>query len=228
MKFLFLLIAILIAPLAVSAQQVAAGPMLVEAEREFTTMKTTLYQHKTEVDTAAGSYKYDCVRFVSYAMRQAAPVAWETILRVRGIPKGKIPSPPSFQKFMATLAAKPQPGWEAVARAADLRPGDVVSWDYKTERASGHAVIIASMPSPTKDGSWVVKIYDATSSPHAEDSRPDDARAQIFEVTGRRSGLGHGVMAFSTDASTGALTGYRWTPKGKIITCPIAAGRPLR
>jgi hypothetical protein len=103
-----------------------------------------------------------------------------------------------------------------------------VSWDYKTERASGHAVIIASMPSQAKDRSWLVKIYDATSSPHAEDSRPDDARAQIFEVTGRRSGLGHGVMAFSADASTGALTGYRWTPKGKIITCPIAAGRPLR
>lgn len=191
-------------------------------------MKTTRYQHKTEVDLDAGSYKYDCVRFVSYAMREAAPMAWESILRARGIAKGKIPSPPSYQQFFTTLLANPQPGWEVVARVADLCPGDVVSWEYKTERASGHAVIIASLPKQSADGSWGVKVYDATSSPHAEDSRPNDVRAQVFEVTGRRSGLGHGLMAFCADARTGALVGYRWTPKGKIIICPIAAGRPIK
>lgn len=210
----------------VFAQETSEGPLFHEAEREFTSMKTTLYQHKTEVDRGAGSYKYDCVRFVSYAMREAAPKAWETIVKEMQIGKGRVPSPPSYQKFFARLQEKPLAGWAAVARASDLRPGDVVSWDYKTERANGHAVIIAGLPKQTKNGSWEVKVYDATSTPHAEDSRPNDSRAQVFETTGRRSGLGQGVMAFSVDAATGALTGYRWTPKGKVILCPIGAGRP--
>ena len=226
MKPSLTLIALLLTPLASRAQEASAGPLYHEAVREFTSMKTTLYQHKTEVDREAGSYKYDCVRFVSYAMRQVAPQAWQSILREMQIARGHIPSPPSYQKFFARLAGKPQAGWEAVPRAADLRPGDIVSWDYKTERANGHAVIIASLPKQTADGSWEVKVYDATSTPHAEDSRPNDERAQIFDVTGRRSGLGHGVMAFTVDPATGALVGYRWTPKGKIILCPIGAGRP--
>jgi hypothetical protein len=102
----------------------------------------------------------------------------------------------------------------------------VVSWDYKTERATGHAVIIASLPKQATDDSWEVQVYDATSSPHAADSRPTDERAQIYDVTGRRSGLGLGTMALTADPATGALTGYRWTTKGKRIACPIGAGRP--
>lgn len=226
--FLACLAVTLVVSLSAPAEELSAGPLYHEAVKEFTSMKSTLYQHKTEVDRRAGSYKYDCVRFVSYAMQQVAPQAWETIIRARNIAKGHIPSPASYQQFFATLKEKPQRGWEAVSRAADLRPGDVVSWDYKTERANGHAVIIADKPKQAADGSWSVKVYDATSTPHAEDSRPDDPRAQVFETTGRKSGLGHGVMAFSVDPTTGALTGYRWTPKGKIVPCPIGAGRPLK
>lgn len=228
MKPFLVLLALTGIQTAAGTQEAPAGPLYDEAVREFKSMKTTLYQHKTEVDRAAGSYRYDCVRFISYAMREAAPVAWESLLREMQIGKGRIPSPPSYQKFFARLMEKPQTGWEAVRRAADLRPGDVVSWDYKTERASGHAVIIAGIPKQRADGSWEVKVYDATSTPHAEDSRPTDERAQVFETTGRRSGLGHGVMAFAVDPASGALTGYRWTPKGKIIVCPIGAGRPLK
>jgi hypothetical protein len=208
------------------AQESPSAPLYREAVSEFTSMKTTLYQHKTEVDREAGSYKYDCVQFVSYALRQAAPVAWESVFRARGLAKGRIPSPPSYQQFFASLSETPQPGWEAVRGAKDLQPGDVVSWDYKTERATGHAVIIASLPKQVADDSWEVQVYDATSTPHTADSRPTDERAQIYDVTGRRSGLGLGTMALTADPATGALTGYRWTTKGKSIACPIGAGRP--
>jgi hypothetical protein len=212
--------------LACLAQESLPGPLYREAVSEFTNMKTTLYQHKTEVDREAGTYKYDCVQFVSYALRQAAPVAWESVCRVRGIAKGKVPSPPSYQKFFASLSETSQPGWKAVPTVKDLQSGDVISWDYKTERAIGHAVVIASLPKQIADDSWEVQVYDATSTPHAGDSRPTDERAQIYDVTGRRSGLGTGTMAFTADPATGALTGYRWTSKGKVIVCPIGAGRP--
>lgn len=208
------------------AQDPVSGPLYREALSGFTNMKTTLYQHKTEVNREAGSYKYDCVGFVSYALRQAAPVAWESLAQARGLAKGRVPSPPSYQKFFASLMETPQTGWEAVRSAKDLHPGDVVSWDYKTQRATGHAVIIASLPKQVAEDSWEVQVYDATSTPHGGDSRPTDDRAQVYDVTGRRSGLGTGTMAFTADPATGALTGYRWTTKAKVILCPIAAGRP--
>lgn len=202
------------------------GPLFHEAVHQFTTMKTTLYQHQTRVDGAAGSYRYDCVGFVSYALKQVAPQARESAFRSLGIEPGRIPSPPKYRAFLATLAEKPQPGWQAVVKAADLRPGDVVAWEQKTKTASGHAVVIGSSPVAGPDGIWVVQVYDSTSSPHGEDSRPADPRAGILARTGKRSGLGRGLMAFTADPATGALTGYRWSPKSKNVTVPIAAGRP--
>lgn len=206
------------------------GPLFHEATNEFKAMKTTRYQHQTRVDRAAGSYRYDCVGFVSYALKQAAPEAWAAAVKATGIPKGRIPSPARYRAFLAFLAAlveKPKPGWEAVRKVSDLRPGDVVAWEHKTESSSGHAVIIAGVPVCGVDGSWSVEVYDSTSSPHgADDSRRSDKRAQVLEATGRPSGLGHGVMAFVADPVSGSLIGLRWSPKGKRLLAPIAAGRP--
>ena len=122
---------------------------------------------------------------------------------------------------------KPQPAWKAVSKASDLRPGDVVAWEHKTETSSGHAVVIGGDPQPGPGGSWLVEIYDSTSSPHGDDSRPQDQRAQVLASSGRRSGLGHGVMVFVTDPASGALTGLRWSPKAKTVSVPIAAARPM-
>lgn len=200
--------------------------MFQEATRQFQEMKSTLYQHGTRVDWAAGSFRYDCVGFVSYALKEAAPQARESAFKALGIKPGRIPTPGKYASFFASLAEKPQPGWQAVARAADLRPGDVVAWERVTATSNGHAVVIASVPVEGPDGTWVVEVYDSTSSPHGDDSRPDDARAEVLATSGKRSGLGHGRMAFAADPATGALTGYRWSPKAKTNTFPIAAGRP--
>ena len=108
------------------------GPLFQEAATEFRTMTTTLYQHKTQVDRATGSYRYDCVGFVSYALQRAAPQAWTTTVRITGIPKGRIPSPPRYRAFFASLVEKPQPGWEAVTKASALRPA--TSWHGSTRR----------------------------------------------------------------------------------------------
>jgi hypothetical protein len=189
-------------------------------------MTTTVYQHKTQVDQAAGSYEYDCVGFVSHALKRAAPQAWATAAKITGIAKGRIPSPARYRAFFAGLAEKPQPGWEAVGKASDLRRGDVVAWEHKTENAVGHAVVVGGTPLLLPDGSWLVEVYDSTSSPHGDDSRPKDRRAQVLDSTGRRSGLGHGMMVFLVDPASGALAGVRWSPKAKAITVPIAAGRP--
>ena len=72
----------------------------------------------------------------------------------------------------------------------------------------------------------VRQSYDSTSSPHTDDSRPADKRAQALESSGRPSGLGHGVMVFIADPTNGTLTGLRWSTKAQAVTVPIATGRP--
>lgn len=137
-----------------------------------------------------------------------------------------VPDPGKYAAFFASLAAKSQPGWQAVVKASDLRPGDVVAWKRETATSNGHAVVIAGIPVAGPDGIWIVEVFDSTSSPHGEDSRPNDPRAQALPESGKRSGLGRGLMAFTADPVTGALNGYRWSPKAKTDICPIAAGRP--
>ncbi len=221
-----LLIAWSVAESAGADQPQGAGKFFEEVSHEFKSMKATRYQHKTQVDRAAGSYHYDCVGFVSYALRQSAPKAWDSVVTVCGIRKGYFPSPPLYQKFFAGLAEKPQPGWKSVEKVADLRPGDIVSWDHKTQSAVGHAVVIAGTPEHQGEGLWTVEVFDSTAAPHLNDSRPDDSRAQPVEAGGRPSGLGRGVMGLVADPKTGALIGHRWSPKAKTVISPIAAGRP--
>ena len=206
---------------------VFGGPLFREASTQFKAMTSTLYQHKTEVDRTTGSYRYDCVGFVSYALKQAAPQAWDSAFKACGIAKGRIPSPPAYRAFFASLVEKPQAGWQAVTKASELRPGDVVCWEKRTETSSGHAVVIGSVPVAGPDGIWLVEVFDSTASSHGDDSRPGDPRATLLPATGKRSGLGHGVMAFAADPTTGVLSGYRWSPKSKTCTVPIAAGRPI-
>jgi hypothetical protein len=206
---------------------VVVEPLYREATNEFATMTSTLYSHHTQIDRNSGSYQYDCVGFVSHALKQAAPQAWATVAKVTGIAKGRIPNPAEYRAFFASLAEKPQTGWRAVTKASELRPGDVVAWELETENATGHAVIIGGTPVRAADGSWVVEVYDSTSSPHTDDSRPEDKRCQVLSSTGRHSGLGHGVMVFVADPVSGAITGVRWSEKAKAITLPIAAGRPV-
>ncbi|HEY4416604.1 MAG TPA: hypothetical protein VGO57_13020, partial [Verrucomicrobiae bacterium] len=76
------------------------GPLFHEATNEFQTMKTTLYQYQIQVDRVAGSYRYDCVGFVSYALRRATPKAWATITNITDTPKGRIPNPIRYRAFL--------------------------------------------------------------------------------------------------------------------------------
>jgi hypothetical protein len=206
----------------------APNPLFTEAAAEFKEMKSTLYQHRTQVDRAAGIYRYDCVGFVSYELKRATPEAWASVFKATKIAPGRIPSPPKYRDFFASLATEPQPGWEAVTKATDLRAGDVIAWEHKTTSAVGHAVILASPPVAGAAGEWVVEVFDSTGSPHTDDSRPTDERAEALASSGKHSGLGRGTMVLLADPATGALTGLRWSKKAAAITVPIAAGRAVK
>jgi len=208
------------------------SPFFQEVQREFQTMRSTGYQHRTQVDRITGSYRYDCVGFVSYALKIAAPRSWETVVQATGISRNRFPSPQRYRIFFESLVTFPRPGWQAVTKTSELRPGDIVIWEHHSSKASGHAVVIASNPvafsteNKKHPGEWIVEVYDSTSSPHGEDSRPNDPRAGILAASERRSGLGSGIMVFTSDPTTGNLNGLRWNPKASRQESPIAAARP--
>ena len=204
------------------------APLLGLVEETLSTMTGTHYQHRTAVDTAQGSYGFDCVGLVSWALRQATPQAWSTLRQTMAIRPGRIPSPPTLVRFLQALTLHPQPNWQALSGVEQLRGGDVLAWAHRSSHASGHALILAGPPEPLGPGLWQVPVFDSTSTPHQDDSRPLDPRARTFERTGRPSGLGRGVIALVADPVGGSLRGFRWRPSGPTVLAPIAAGRPLR
>mgnify|MGYP006282580257 CR=1 FL=1 len=190
-------------------------------------MRSTRYQHHTQVDASAGRYRFDCVGLVAWALRQATPQAWRSLRDTMAIRPGRSPSPSTLVRFFQGLALRPRPGWRALGSVQELRSGDVLAWVHRSSHASGHALIAASQPQPIGPGLWQLEVFDATSTPHGDDSRPWDPRAEPYWRTGRPSGLGRGRIALVADPASGALRGFRWRPSGPTVLAPVAAGRPL-
>src|ERR1700686_2353337 len=51
------------------------GSLLGEVRRELAAMRTTHYQHKTEVDEASGTFFYDCSGLLDYVLGRVLPPA---------------------------------------------------------------------------------------------------------------------------------------------------------
>lgn len=213
----------------------SAAPVLAEAQHEFTTMTATRYQHHNVEDAAAGTYFYDCVGFVTYALGQAAPVARATIMTKFSIRPGRVPSPGLYVKLFDQLDGS-QAGWAAVHRVADLLPGDIVSWSYDAavssnepghdHAARGHAFVVAAAPQADGASTFLVQVFDSTASPHGpNDSRRTNPK-NLPGPNGKPSGLGTGTVRLDTGAA-GALVNVHWTPtSGTVSAAHFAMGAP--
>ncbi|HEY6317089.1 MAG TPA: hypothetical protein VI462_04280 [Acidimicrobiia bacterium] len=211
-------------------------PLLGEAVREYTTMTATRYQHHDVEDAEAGTYYYDCVGFVTYAMSQATPIADATIRDEYHIAPDRVPAPGVFVHLFATLDGS-QAGWEPVGQVADLRPGDVVAWSYDSASSSnepghdrtsrGHAFVVASAPQPSGTDSYLVQVWDSTGTPHG----PNDTRRtnpkNLPDTGGKPSGLGTGTVRIEAGAD-GAIATVRWSPSsGPVPAAHFGMGRPV-
>lgn len=213
----------------------SAAPVLSEAQHEFTTLTATRYQHHNVEDAAAGTYFYDCVGFVTYALGQAAPVARSTIMTKFSIRPGRVPSPGLYVKLFDQLDGS-QAGWSAVHRVADLLPGDIVSWSYDNVASSnepghdhaarGHAFVVAAAPQADGANSFLVQVFDSTATPHGpNDSRRTNPK-NLPGPNGKPSGLGTGTVRLDADAA-GALVNVHWTPtSGTVSAAHFAMGAP--
>lgn len=138
------------------------------------------------------------------------------------------------------LKASAVPHFDPVTKPVNLRPGDIVAWDYdpavKSTPYTGHTVLIRSYLgtfSSSVDSKLGItgvvphlfQIVDCTNSPHGG---PDltsrtsidryraypDSRAEIADDDStytEHSGVGYGHMVFYADPGTDLFAGYRWS-----------------
>jgi hypothetical protein len=175
------------------------SPLLDEVCRQLRNMRTTRYRHTTTVREDAGEYVYDCSGLLDYALYECARpalLALPTSTKLR----------PLARDYVAHLrrVADGLPGpWTAPASLAELRPGDVIAWltpSGSSHNNTGHVVVVLEPPvrNPARPAEWLVRIVDATSTPHTDDSRD-----------GRATGLGTGTIGLLADEE-GHPVAYYW------------------
>jgi len=204
----------------------ASSPLLTETLREFTTMTATRYQHHNQESTATGTYFYDCVGFVTYALGRSVPQARTTIMTRFSIRPGYVPSPARYVQFFNELGGH-QSGWTPVHRVADLHPGDVVAWTYDhPTNSNGHAFVVAAPPRQDKSESWLVSVWDSTATPHGPSDTRRSNPKNLPGPNGKPSGLGRGTVRLDTNTD-GTLTNVHWSPnRGTVPSARFGIGRP--
>ncbi len=178
-------------------------------------LKTSVYNHDTKVDIAKGRFEFDCSGMVNWLLKEVAPKAYAEL-------KSDRPRVAEYAKTLRAIAYdKPTAGWRRIQKIADAEPGDVIAWptpDWYPSDATGHMGIVWAKPEKVSGG-YLVRIADATSYPHGEDSREGG------------TGFGFGTVLIITDPDTGEGKGQGWTGRysvNTILKTPIYVGRPLQ
>ncbi|MGW2741254.1 hypothetical protein [Streptomyces sp. NPDC001450] len=149
------------------------------------------------------------------------------------------------------LNAANVPHIDPVTKPVNLRPGDIVAWDYdpnaKSTPYTGHTVMIraylgthASSVDSKLGITGVVphlfQVVDCTNSPHGgpdltSQSSIDryrsypDSRAEIADdntTYTEHSGVGYGHMVFYADPDTSLFAGYRWSVNSSTPQAAVA------
>lgn len=198
-----------------------AGAIIERLRHIDRTLVDSTYAHVTRVDEAAGSYEFDCSGMVTWVLSRSAPGAYGAIRRFVG---ERRPLARDFHRYIAAVRAKrPQWAWSRVERVSDAQPGDVIAWikpDVVRSPYTGHVAFIVERPSPVRDqpGTYLVRIADASSYRHQDDTR---------EGTGR-TGFGFGTILVAADPATDTPLAYGWVglQSAWIFPTDIAIGRP--
>ena len=194
--------------------------LLAAAERVFSTMKSSKYQHVTYVDEPNGIYDFDCGGFVGYLLQQTFPDAL-TVIKYHPNRLNR-PYVEDYYNFFALLGSMDNSReWHTVQGASDLLPGDVIAWlgpIHGNYTALGHVMIVRSNPvvDSKRSNEINLEIIDSTRSPHAFDSR----------VNGT-NGVGIGIISLVLN-TTGNAVGFRWRDgqSVRIEHTKIAYGEP--
>lgn len=173
----------------------AAARVLATLERVERRTRRTRYQHRTQVHEARGQYYWDCSGMASWVLSRAAPRAR------RSLGRGRLVARTFARRIARARTDRGRRGWQRIEHIADVRPGDLFAWERPPGFRSsntGHVGFVVNRPVRVTEHLWAVRILDATSLPHQDDSRGDG-----------ESGTGRGTMTFVTDGE-GRAEAYGW------------------
>jgi hypothetical protein len=184
-------------------------------------LTSTKYQHRIAVDPGRGIYNWDCSIMAAWILGRTAPAARRAI----GADK------PLARDFHRTIerapSDRPARGWQRLTDVAALQPGDLFAWlkppMFKQRANTGHVGFAVGKPwrHPRFAGVWLVRIADATTELHGDDSRRP----------GGEGGFGTATIAFLVDAG-GAPRAYGWYGEAQdpatFVPTDIVLGRVFR
>jgi hypothetical protein len=206
-------------PFAESTPATRAGQRVLDTlARVRGALRETRYQHVTSVREREGLFAWDCSGMAAWVLARSAPRALGVIGRER----------PVARDFHHVIAKSPlgraRGGWQRLAQLGEARPGDMFAWVRPSDwprRNTGHVGFVLAPPVrvPWLEGAWAVRIADATSAAHQDDTRERDPDG----------GYGEGTLMFLTDAS-GRATAYAWhgTLSEAVVMTDIVFGRLVR
>jgi hypothetical protein len=184
------------------------------------TLVTSAYVHDTLVNERAGIYEFDCSGMVAWVLSRAAPGAYRSLRERAG--DRRLVARDFYRHIASVRAEQPLWAWARVPRVSEAQPGDVIAWikpDIIRSPYTGHVAFIVERPVPVADqpATYLVRIADASSYQHQDDSRAG---------TGR-TGFGFGTILVATDPNTDAPLAYGWVGvrSAWIFPTDMAIGR---
>lgn len=189
----------------------AAGRLASRLRAVLLAQRESRYVHFTQVDEARGSYLWDCSGMVGWALRREARRAYDALEDPRPVAR-------DFARLFSRSSTRyARRGWRRVLRVADARAGDVFAWQREEGfLVTGHVGVVAAapVPAPGEPGTLLVRVLDATTTPH-----DDDTRARAGDADG---GLGEGTLALRTD-DLGRGVAYGWEGARSTAFVPVRA-----
>ncbi|TWU30695.1 hypothetical protein [Novipirellula artificiosorum] len=207
-----------------STQHSMGAQFAVRMEGLLARLKSTSYQHTTEIDEGKGVVNCDCSGIVGFVLRQEFPEAYLSL-------QGKEASwrkRPLSVTFYETFVAACEDGtgtWKSVDKLMDVLPGDILAWRKKNldaDSTTGHTLMIAGKPELVGVGRVRIRVIDSTRSLHDDDTRPAGT-----------NGMGAGYMTFLVDDSgkcSGNLVDERpviaMIAVGRLVQATAATSHP--
>jgi hypothetical protein len=196
------------------------NPVIRVIQRIENSLRYSSYSHVTRVNERDGSYEFDCSGMTAWVLRRSAPKAHSAVLARSKRPLAR----DYYYRIAATKPGKARWGWQRVSRVDEAQPGDVIAWlkpDVLRSPYTGHVGFVVAPPQPLKEtpGAYLVRIADASSYQHQDDSRA---------LTGN-TGFGYGTILVQTDPETGAPIAYGWFGQYSrwVLLAKMAIGRPV-
>lgn len=177
-------------------------------------LRTTRYQHSTQVDEKMGLFAWDCSGMAAWIVGRASPAARAALASDRPVAR-------DFYDIIARAGTTPRRrGWQRLGSIDAVRPGDVFAWRRPAgwpPRNTGHVGFVLTRPQavPAIPGAYALRIADATSLPHQNDTRHG----------ANGGGFGEGTLIVMTER--GQATAYGWfgTDSRAVVQTAVVFGR---